>query len=256
MIKKAKNIFYLVSMTGLLCYSCQMEKKENGTVLNNHDGLSEQQLTQGDKGYFLNQTQVFSSDDRWIVFDHRNNGAEIIKNGSIGMVNVDTKKIRNVYTVADQNEYGPGVGAAAFNPKTDEVVFIHGLSNADSLNPYTFTRRTAVSIDPFHTSEPIHLDARNVSPPFTPGALRGGTHAYSFSGDGEWISFTYNDAILEQLAKTDSTVEDLRTIGVMVPSKPVRVTGNDTFENFDGQLFSVSIPRANIWPMDIIKMSI
>lgn len=246
--KVLQSSIFLFSVTGFLFYGCQMGDKHNTDILKNFHGFTEQQLTHGNEGYFLNQTQVFSCDDQWIVFDNRNDGAQIIKNGSIGMVNVDTKVIKNVYTVADQNEYGPGVGAAAFNPKADEVVFIHGLSNADSVRPYSFTRRTAISVDPFHASEPIHLDARNITPPFTPGALRGGTHAHSFSSDGEWISFTYNDAIREQLARTDSTIKDLRTIGVMVPSKPVQVTGNDIFENFDGQLFSTVIAVVTEFP--------
>ena len=249
MTRTGLELFILMlSVSGLFCNGCQIDKKQKLKGLENYDTIKEQQLTNGNRGYFLNQAQVFSSDDQWIVFDNRNDGAEIIKNGSIGMVNTDTGEIRKVYTVTGQNEYGPGVGAAAINPKTDEVVFIHGLANADSLNPYSFTRRTAISVDPFHTSEPIHLDARDVSPPFTPGALRGGTHAYSFSGDGQLISFTYNDAIMEQLARTDSTIKDLRTIGVMIPLKPVRVTGNDTFENFDGQLFSSVIAKVTEFP--------
>ena len=241
-------LIFMLSASGLLGCGCNTDRKQEVKGLENYGTIKEKQLTDGNSGYFLNQNQVFSSNDRWIVFDNRNDDTQIIKNGSIGMVNVDTGEIKDIYTVADQNEYGPGVGAAVINPKTDEVVFIHGLANADSLNPYTFTRRTAVAVSPFRTSEPIRLDARDVSPPFTPGALRGGTHAYSFSGDGQWISFTYNDAIMEQLAKTDSTIKDLRTIGVMIPSKPVEVTGTDAFENFDGQRFSTVIAQVTEVP--------
>ncbi len=249
MIRTSPKLFiFMCSVSGVLCCGCKIDKKQKLKGLEKYDTTKEQQLTEGNSGYFLNQAQVFSSDNRWIVFDNRNDDTQIIKNGSIGMVNVDTKEIRNVYTVTDQNEYGPGVGAAAFNPKTDEVVFIHGLANADSLNPYTFTRRTAVTVNPFQTSKPVRLDARDVSPPFTPGALRGGSHAYSFSGDGQFISFTYNDALMAELAKTDSTIKDLRTIGVMVPSKPVRVTGDNTFENFDGQRFSTVIAKVTEFP--------
>ncbi len=34
-----------------------------------------------------------------------------------------------------------------------------------------------------------------------PGALRGGTHRHEWSGDGKWIGFTYNDAILKALGR-------------------------------------------------------
>ncbi|WP_175455260.1 DUF3748 domain-containing protein [Pricia antarctica] len=225
-----------------------MDKKQKLKGLEKYDTIKEQQLTEGNRGYFLNQAQVFSSDNRWIVFDNRNDDTQIIKNGSIGMVNVNTREIRNVYTATDKNEFGPGVGAAVFNPKTNEVVFIHGLANADSVRPYTFTRRTAVSVAPFETSKPVRLDARDISPPFTPGALRGGTHAYSISGDGQWISFTYNDGLMAELAKTDATIKDLRTIGVMVPSKPVRVSDDDTFENFDGERFATVVATVTEFP--------
>jgi len=33
------------------------------------------------------------------------------------------------------------------------------------------------------------LDARDVTVPFRPGALRGGTHAHQFSGDGRLDRF-------------------------------------------------------------------
>jgi hypothetical protein len=35
-----------------------------------------------------------------------------------------------------------------------------------------------------------NLDARDLLPPFTPGALRGGTHVHQFSPDGMIVSST------------------------------------------------------------------
>ena len=41
-----------------------------------------------------------------------------------------------------------------------------------------------------------NLDARDLLPPFTPGALRGGTHVHQFSPDGHVVSSTYEDHVL------------------------------------------------------------
>ena len=53
-----------------------------------------------------------------------------------------------------------------------------------------------MAVDDANRGVPIFIDARDVTAPFTPGALRGGTHAHAWSGDGKWISFTYQDAAL------------------------------------------------------------
>jgi len=41
-----------------------------------------------------------------------------------------------------------------------------------------------------------NLDARDLTPPFTPGALRGGSHIHVWDSAGEWASFTYEDHVL------------------------------------------------------------
>ncbi|PBD34340.1 hypothetical protein CK247_30830, partial [Klebsiella pneumoniae] len=33
-------------------------------------------------------------------------------------------------------------------------------------------------------------------PPYTPGALRGGSHVHVYSPNGQFVSFTYNDHVL------------------------------------------------------------
>jgi Protein of unknown function (DUF3748)/WD40-like Beta Propeller Repeat len=159
------------------------------------------------------------------------------------MVNIHTGEIKELYHTQNQTSYGPGVGAATFSPARDRVLFIHGIRNSNRNNPYSFTRRTGVAIDianPFH---PIFMDARNIISPFTAGALRGGTHAHTWSGDGKWISFTYNDYIMEQLGKTDFSVKDLRTIGVMVPGHTVDVPMDSARENNNGEMFAVIVAK-------------
>lgn len=201
------------------------------------------QLTHGNGGHTIHNTECFSPDDQWIVYDTRNNDTLIGSTGNISMVNTHTDEIRELYHTKRQTLYGPGVGAATFSPVANRVIFIHGVRNADKSNPYSFTRRTGVAIDIAKPIHPIFMDARDVRPPFTPGALRGGTHAHNWSSDGKWISFTYNDYIMQQLEKKDPFVKDLRTVGVMVPGHPVHVPSDPSEENNSGEMFSVVVAQ-------------
>lgn len=228
----------------LICFnllSCTNVQKES----NMH--FTESQLTKDKYGHFLNSTQVFSPDDKWIVYDTRNDDGGIGVTAKIEMVNVETGEIKPLYKTENQTKFGPGVGAATFSPVGDTVLFIHGIRNADENKPYGFTRRTAVAIDVKNAGVPIFMDARNINAPFTPGALRGGTHAYTWSGDGQWICFTYNDYVIEQIHKTDSSINDLRTIAVMAPGK-VTVNADTTRENNSGEKFSVVVAEVKDKP--------
>lgn len=227
---------------GIRLLGCVMFVGALAACNNNSSSMlyKEVQLTADQSGHVIHNTQVFSPNDEWIVFDSRNNENAIGSTSTVGMVNVKTKEIKYLYKTNNQTEYGPGVGAVTFSPKEDKVLFIHGIRNASKDNPYGFTRRTGVAIDIKQPFEPIFMDARNVVPPFTPGALRGGTHAHTWSGDGQWISFTYNDFVIEQLSKTDSSIKDLRTIGIMIPGE-VSVATDSTMENHSGKMFSVLV---------------
>lgn len=207
------------------------------------------QATYGTEGHCLYHTQCFSPDDQWIVFDTRNDDTEIPKTGKVNMVHTRTFEVRTLYRTHNQSAFGPGVGAASFSPATDRVIFIHGIRNANKKNPYGFTRRTGVAIDTGQPYTPVFMDARNVIPPFTAGALRGGTHAHTWSGDGQWLSFTYNDYIMEQLEKADPSKKDLRTIGVMVPGKSVHVPLDGEGENNPGEMFSVIVAKVTENPV-------
>jgi hypothetical protein len=57
----------------------------------------------------------------------------------------------------------------------------------------------------------------DITAPFTPGALRGGSHVHVFSPNGENVSFTYNDHVMHEL----DPAQDLRNVGVAVPFGPV-----------------------------------
>jgi WD40 repeat protein len=77
------------------------------------------------------------------------------------------------------------------------------------------------------------LDARDLTPPFTAGALRGGSHVHVFSADGAWVSFTYNDALVHA---------EQRNVGVAVCGRPVQVHRGPA-RNHDGETFSVLVTR-------------
>ncbi|WP_206197702.1 DUF3748 domain-containing protein [Terrimonas sp.] len=228
------KVFLASAMLCFIFFNCTNAQKEGNMYFN------ESQLTHDKYGHFLNSTQVFSPDDKWIVYDTRNDDGGIGVTGSIEMVNVETGAIKQLYKTANQTKFGPGVGAATFSPVADTVLFIHGIRNADEKKPYGFARRTAVAIDINKPFDPIFMDGRDITAPFTPGALRGGTHAYTWSGDGQWICFTYNDYIIDQLGKTDSSVKDLRTIAVMAPGK-VNVRDDSTMDNNSGEKFAAVV---------------
>ena len=206
------------------------------------------QLTSGAYGHMLNSNQAFSKDGQWLVYDTRNDDTKIGGTGGIEMVNIGSGEIRQLYQTKNQSEYGPGVGAASFSPVADQVIFIHGIRNADEKRPYSFTRRTGVCIAIDDPQVPVFMDARDIEAPFTPGALRGGTHAHSWSGDGQWLCFTYNDYVIEQLSKINTVVQDLRTVGVMFPER-VSVAEDAAGENNCGQMFSVLVARVNANPV-------
>lgn len=209
------------------------------TILNPE--ASEFQLTHGAQGHFLNHRQVFSFNDEWIVFDGRNEDSKIGENATIGLVNSKTGAIRVVYKVPNQTSFGPGAGAVSYHPKKNELIFIRGLLNASQEEPYAVTRRSGTGLDlsDFEFPRVFQVDARDVNSPFTPGALRGGSHAYSYSADGEWISFTYNDQLIEKQALLDPKVKDLRTVGLMINQHPVQVNSIESDSIFSGTHYAV-----------------
>ncbi|MEC5143646.1 DUF3748 domain-containing protein [Chitinophaga sp. 212800010-3] len=235
---------YLILLVCMVSYYADSNAQVPGIVIDH--GPAAVQLTYTAGGHTLNSTQCFSPDDNWIVYDTRNYDTLIGSTGSIAMVNVHTKEIRAIYRSPHQTAFGPGVGAVTFSPVKNRVLFIHGIRNADKNNPYSASRRTGVAVDIDTPFRPVFMDARNITPPFTPGALRGGTHAHTWSGDGEWISFTYNDHIMEELSKSNAAVKDLRTVGVMFPGR-VTVPG-DNPENNSGTMFAVIVTAVTPTP--------
>lgn len=200
--------------------------------------MQQLQLTTGSYGHMLNSHQVFSPDDNWVVYDTRNDQTHISRTCCVEMANVHTGEIVKLYEAPNQTIHGPGVGAAAWNPIENRIIFIHGLLSCDESHPYSFTRRFGAILDTPYPFRIRPAESRTIATPLIAGALRGGTHAHSWSSDGKWISFTYNDFLMEQLEqKSGGRVRDLRTIGVMSPVRSVKISP-ESRENFSGNYFS------------------
>lgn len=199
---------------------------------------AERIITHGRKGHLIHNSQVFSRDGRHIVFDYRTDETQLAASTGIGKVDVQTGEETVIYQIETPNPGGPGAGAATLSPVADEVIFIHGLDNASEANPYAGHRRSAAWVSLAAPGKMTRLDARDVMPPFTPGALRGGTHAHHWSGDGTLVSFTYNDAVIPAPGPAPA---DLRSIGVTILGQPVAVDASRPGEEFSGSGFSVLI---------------
>ncbi|GGW40740.1 DUF3748 domain-containing protein [Arenibacter certesii] len=202
----------------------------------------EHQLTNDlSQNHDLDNNDNFSPDDKWLVYDTRTEEGGIGANGKIEKVHIETGEKKVLYHLKQNTPYGPGVGAVSYNPTENEVIFIHGLKNASPDYPYEQWRRSGVIVKDNKPNHPIYMDARDTAVPFTPGALRGGTHRHEFSGDGQWVGFTYNDAIMKKMEDDSGLLHNLRTIGVSKKDTPVLVPQPNWEEDFSGEWFSVVV---------------
>jgi hypothetical protein len=177
---------------------------------------AERQITiDADYNHELDNNDNFSPDDRFLVFDTRTPDGGIGASKIVAKVEIATGKITVLYEAPGPNAFGPGAAAATYNHVRDEVVFIHGPLNPTSVeNQYEKHRRVGMIVAADGSAKSRFADARNTQPPYTLGALRGGTHRHEFSRDGKWIGFTYNDAVVRAYGKSIDKDLDLRTIGV------------------------------------------
>lgn len=191
----------------------------------------------------LDNNDNFSPDDQWLVYDTRTEAGGIGACSRIEKVNIQTGEVVVLYELPQNKSYSPGVGAVSYSHTENQVVFIHGLMNISEENPYEQWRRTGVIVDDKNPGIPIFMDARDVSSPFTPGALRGGTHRHEWSGDGNWVGYTYNDAIMKHLEDSTGEIHNLRTIGVSKNIRPVKVNEDPEGENISGEWYSVLVVK-------------
>lgn len=206
------------------------------------------QVTRGPGGRIIANTGVWSPDGEWIVYDTRSDPAgEVFDGQAISLVHVRTGEVRGLYRA--QN--GARCGVPIFHPHENKVAFILGPENPTPDWQYGPFHRQGVIVATDKSAMPlgvVNLDARDLTPPFTPGALRGGSHVHVWDAVGEWVSFTYEDHVIAQFkdATPDNDI-NLRNIGVSVPGRPVRVS-RDHPRNHDGDYFSVLVTRTTANP--------
>lgn len=170
------------------------------------------QITFTPHNHQLTNLNTWTPDSNWLVFDVRPSGASFTGE-TIERVNVHTGELEVIYRATQ----GAHVGVVTVHPKSEKYVFIHGPENPDETWDYDFHHRRGVIVS---QAEVTNLDAMDITAPYTPGALRGGSHVHVFSPSGEFVSFTYNDHVLHER----SPALDLRNVGVAAPYGPVSVS--------------------------------
>lgn len=205
----------------------------------------ETQVTRDPRGHLLTNAGVWSADGEWIVYDTRSDPAGSQFDGStIESVRVGTGEIRVLY----ESRNGAHCGVPTFHPRDPRVAFILGPEHPTpdwSYGPY---HRQGIIVDLDRQTPAVAMDARDVTPPFTPGALRGGSHVHVWHPAGDWISFTYEDHVLAQFTQPGSNHDvNQRNIGVSVPGHSVRVKP-DHPRNHDSAYFSVLVTQTTARP--------
>ena len=196
--------------------------------------MPDRQITVAPHGHVLTNTAVWSPDSRWLVYDTRSAADGGVFDGvRIERVEAETGRVEVLY----ESRHGACCGVVTCSPLDDRVAFILGPEHPTADWTYGPARRQGVVVRATRPGAAEALDARDLVPPFTAGALRGGSHVHVFSPDAAALSFTYEDALLD-----GKTTTGLRGVGVCVCDRPVRVPAGHP-RNHDGSAFSVLVTR-------------
>ena len=225
-------------------------------------------LTSGPGGRILTNANVWSADGQWIVFDTRSDPAGSVFDGTrIQAVHVETHEIRTLF----ESRHGACCGVVTCHPTEMKVVCILGPEFPTAEWSYGPSRRQGIVIN--FDGRVQNLDARDLDPPFTPGALSGGSHLHMWHNKGDWISFTYEDEVLGRTGvppvsvcnspcsvdggtvgtpalarnRPDAGIR-LRNIGIAYPDRPVTVPKTHP-RNHDGDYFCKLITRSAANPL-------
>jgi hypothetical protein len=199
--------------------------------------MTARQITSAPHGHVLTNAGVWTDDCEWIVYDTRSDAAGATFDGTrIERVEVATGRVEVLY----ESAHGATCGVVTASPVDDRVVFILGPEHPTSDWCYVAARRRGVIVRCGSPGSAEDLDARDLVSPFTPGALRGGTHVHQFSPDGRLVSFTYEDAVLEAAGSAAGHERNLRAVGVSVCGRRVTVPRTHP-RNHDGTAWSVLV---------------
>ncbi len=136
-------------------------------------------------------------------------------------------------------------GVPTCSPCDDRVVFIQADPTGNDGWNYCAWHRRGLLIDLANPGWSGPLDARDILPPFTAGALRGGTHLHTFNQHATAIVSTYEDHVLA--ASTAATAQqNRRCIAVHLLDHPV--TPPQHQRNHAGSSFSVLVTRLHDQP--------
>jgi hypothetical protein len=198
------------------------------------------QVTAAPHGHVLTNSGVWTPDSRWIVYDVRSTPDGSTFDGTrIERVETETGLVEVLY----ESRHGACCGVVTASPVDDRVAFILGPEAPTPGWDYGAARRQGVVVRSSRPGVAENLDARDLTPPFTAGALRGGSHVHVFSPDGAAVSFTYEDAVLEAAAAAGTGAEQsLRGVGVSVCGRPTRVPATHP-RNQAGSAFTVLASR-------------
>jgi hypothetical protein len=210
-----------------------------------HDTLFlPRQITDAPYGHILTNTAVWSPDGEWIVYDIRSDPTGSVFDGRrIERVHIASGRVEVLY----ESQRGACCGVATYHPTAEQVVFILGPENPTPDWQYSPCHRQGVLLDTNRPQKIRNLDARDLTPPFTPGALRGGTHLHVFSHDGQFVSFSYDDHLLTELGESPNADRNQRNVGVSLIGKSVTVPETHP-RNHNGTTFSVLITKTVNYP--------
>ncbi|MEZ6141188.1 MAG: DUF3748 domain-containing protein [Zavarzinella sp.] len=199
------------------------------------------QLTRKPCGHILTNTNVWSADGQWIYYDVRSDPAGSLFDGNrIERVHVKTGTVEQIF----ESRNGAHCGVVTAAPHQDQVVFIAGPEFPTSDWTYGAAHRQGMLVSVLPNDRCAeHLEARNLTTPFTPGALRGGTHVHTFHPTSPYVAFTYDDAVLPTTAPSGYEGDvNQRNVGVALLGKPVQVPDSHA-RNHSGSSFSVLVTR-------------
>jgi len=204
-------------------------------------------LTHTPRGHTIANRDCWTFDGRAIAFDLRDDETRF-DSPSIMRVHIDPPnrgrpRCEPVYTSVDASR----CGVPTCSGVDDRIVFIQADEPRDDDWHYCAWHRRGVVMHRDQPDTAQTLDARDIVPPFTPGALRGGTHLHTFNHDATAIVSTYEDHLLATSIDPRAQA-NRRGIAVHVLSTPVTVPKTHP-RNHDGTSFTTFVSHLSDDPI-------